>query len=86
MERLIREDKNNRERFTDIRVEDLNDGTADIVKTSGMVGSDKVTESRTNVKTGYENESPKFGFSRIRLFRHETTILTFRRKTKNTQE
>ena len=54
MERLIREDKNNRERFTDIRVEDLNDGTADIVKTSGMVGSDKVTESRTNVKTGYE--------------------------------
>ena len=54
MERLIREDKNNRERFTDIRVEDLNDGTADIVKTTGMVGSDKVTESRTNVKTGYE--------------------------------
>jgi len=54
MERLIRKDKNDRERFTDIHVEDLGDGTADIVKTSGMVGSDKVTISRTNVKTGYE--------------------------------
>ena len=54
MERLIRKDKNDRERFTDIHVEKLNDGTADIVKTSGMVGSDKVTVSRTNVKTGYE--------------------------------
>jgi ATP-dependent DNA ligase len=54
MERLIRKDKNDRERFTDIHVEDLGDGTADIVKTSGMVGSDKVTVSRTNVKTGYE--------------------------------
>jgi ATP-dependent DNA ligase len=54
MERLIRKDKNDRERFTDIHVEDLSDGTADIVKTSGMVGSDKVTVSRTNVKTGYE--------------------------------
>jgi ATP-dependent DNA ligase len=54
MERLIRKDKNERERFIDIHVEDLGDGTADIVKTSGMVGSDKVTISRTNVKTGYE--------------------------------
>jgi len=54
MERLIREDKNGRERFTDIHVEDLGDGTADIVKTSGMVGSDKTTVSRTNVTTGYE--------------------------------
>ena len=54
MERIIREDKNGRQRFTDIRVEDLGNGTADIVKTSGMVGSDKVIESRTNVKTGYE--------------------------------
>jgi ATP-dependent DNA ligase len=54
MERLIRKDKNDRERFTDIHVEDLGDGTADIVKTSGMIGSDKVTVSRTNVKTGYE--------------------------------
>jgi DNA ligase-1 len=54
MERLIREDKNGRRRFTDIRVEDLGNGTADIVKTTGMVGSDKVIESRTNVKTGYE--------------------------------
>jgi len=54
MERLIREDKNGRKRFTDIRVEDLGDGTADIVKTTGMVGSEKVIESRTHVKTGYE--------------------------------
>ena len=46
MERLIREDKNGRRRFTDIRVEDLGNGTADIVKTTGMVGSDKVIESR----------------------------------------
>ena len=54
MERLIKKDKNGRERFTDIRVEDLGNGTADIVKMCGVVGSDKVTESRTNVKTGYE--------------------------------
>jgi len=54
MERLIREDKNGRKRFTDIRVEDLGGGTADIVKTTGMVGSEKVIESRTHVKTGYE--------------------------------
>ncbi len=54
MERLIRQDKHDRQRYIDIRVEDLKDGTADIVKTSGIVGSDKFTESRTNVKTGYE--------------------------------
>ena len=54
MERLIKKDKNGSERFTDIRVENLKDGTADIVKVCGVVGSDKVTESRTNVKTGYE--------------------------------
>ena len=54
MERLIKKDKNGRERFTDIRVEDLGDGTADIIKVCGVVGSDKMTESRTNVKTGYE--------------------------------
>jgi ATP-dependent DNA ligase len=54
MERLIRNDKNGRQRFTDIHVEDLGDGTADIVKTTGMVGSDKTIVSRTNVTTGYE--------------------------------
>jgi len=54
MERIIREDKNGRQRFTDIHVEDLGNGTADIVKTTGMVGSDKVIVSRTNGKTGYE--------------------------------
>ena len=54
MERLIRKDKNGRERFIDIRVEDLGNGTADIVKVSGVMGSDKTVESRTNVKTGYE--------------------------------
>jgi len=54
MERLIKKDKNGTERFTDIRVEDLANGTADIVKTTGVVGSEKVSVSRTNVKTGYE--------------------------------
>jgi ATP-dependent DNA ligase len=54
MERLIKQDKYGHDRYIDIRVEDLNDGTADIVKVSGIVGSDKFSESRTNVKTGYE--------------------------------
>ena len=54
MERLIHKDKMNRDRYIDIKVEDLKDGTADIVKISGIVGSDKFSESRTNVKTGYE--------------------------------
>lgn len=54
MERLIKKDKNGAERFTDIRVEDIGNGTADIVKTTGVVGSEKVSVSRTNVKTGYE--------------------------------
>lgn len=54
MERLIKMDKNGRERFTDIRVEDLGDGTADIVKSTGVVGTDNISTSRTNVKTGYE--------------------------------
>jgi hypothetical protein len=35
MERIVREDKNGRQRFTDIRVEDLGNGTADIVKVTG---------------------------------------------------
>ena len=54
MERLIRQDKHNRDRYIDIKVEDSKDGSADIVKVSGIVGSDKFTESRTNVKTGYD--------------------------------
>ena len=54
MERLIKQDKHNRDRYIDIKVEDLKDGTADIVKISGIVGSDKFSESRTNVKSGYE--------------------------------
>ena len=54
MERLIRQDKYGHDRYIDIRVEDLKDGTADIVKVSGVVGSEKFSESRTNVKTGYE--------------------------------
>ena len=53
MERIVREDKNGRQRFTDIHVEDLGNGSADIVKVTGIVGG-KTTESRTNVKTGYE--------------------------------
>ena len=54
MERLIKRDKNGRERFTDIQVEDLGDGTAHIIKTTGMLGSDKLSTSKTLVKTGYE--------------------------------
>ena len=54
MERIIRLDKNGSQRYTDIHVEDLKDGTADIVKISGVVGSEKCTTSRTHVTTGYE--------------------------------
>jgi ATP-dependent DNA ligase len=54
MERLIRKDKNNRDRFTDICVKDMGDGTADIVKTTGVVGSENVIVSCTKVRTGYE--------------------------------
>ena len=54
MERLIKRDKHDHERYVDIKVEDLKNGTADIVKVSGIVGSDKFSVSRTNVKTGYE--------------------------------
>ena len=54
MERLTKNDKNGRERFVDIHVEDNGDGTANIVKTTGVVGSDKTQVSKTLVKTGYE--------------------------------
>ena len=54
MERLIRQDKHGNDRYIDIKVEELEDGTADIVKISGIVGNEKFSESRTNVKTGYE--------------------------------
>ena len=54
MERLIRQDKHGNDRYIDIKVEELEDGTADIVKISGVVGNEKFSESRTNVKTGYE--------------------------------
>ena len=54
MERIIKLDKNGKNRFTDISVESLDDGSADIVKTTGIVGSEKFIVSRTNVKTGYE--------------------------------
>lgn len=54
MERLIKKDKNGRERFTDISVVKLVDGTADIVKSTGVMGTENVSTSRINVKTGYE--------------------------------
>ena len=54
MERLIKKDKNGRERFTDISVVKLADGTADIVKSTGVLGTENVSTSRTNVRTGYE--------------------------------
>ena len=40
MERLIKQDKHGNDRYIDIKVEDLKDGTADIVKISGVVGND----------------------------------------------
>ena len=54
MERLINQDKLGNERFIDIHVDKLKNGTAEIVKVCGVVGSDKVSESRTNVKSGYD--------------------------------
>lgn len=54
MERLIKQDKIGNERFIDIHVDKLTNGTADIVKVCGVVGSDKTSESRTNVKSGYD--------------------------------
>ena len=54
MERLIRQDKHGNDRYIVIKVEELKDGTADIVKISGVVGNEKFSESRTSVKTGYE--------------------------------
>ena len=54
MERLIKKDKNGRERFTDISVVKLVDGTADIVKSTGVLGTENVSTSRINVRTGYE--------------------------------
>lgn len=54
MERLVKMDAHGRERFTDIRVEDLGNGTADIVKSTGVMGTEHITISRTHVKTGYE--------------------------------
>ena len=61
MERLIKRDKLNHERYVDIRVEDLKNGTADIVKISGIVGNEQFSESRTNVKTCllYTSPSPR---------------------------
>jgi len=53
MERLIKKDKNGRERFTDISVRDLGDDTAEIIKVTGVVDG-KAIESKTLVKTGYE--------------------------------
>jgi len=53
MQRLIRKSKNGQDRFTDIHVEDNEDGTAYIVKTSGIVNG-KETVSKTLVTTGYE--------------------------------
>ena len=68
MERLIKQDKYGHDRYIDIKVEDLKDGTADIVKTSGIVGSDKFSESRTNVKTrcGCGSPTPHGTSSRFR--------------------
>jgi hypothetical protein len=52
MERLIRQDKHGRDRYIDITVEDLENGTAYIVKISGIVGSDNVLSRERTSRRG----------------------------------
>ena len=53
MERIIRVDKNGRERYVDIIIENNEDGTSRIVKRTGVVGGREI-ESVIEVKMGYE--------------------------------
>ena len=54
METLFKTDKSGRKRMFDIRVEKLEDGTANIVRTTGL-GDGKKTTSVTHVRLGYES-------------------------------
>jgi DNA ligase-1 len=54
MDTIFKKDANGRERMFDIRVERLRDGTANIIKTTGLVHGKKTT-SVTHVPLGYES-------------------------------
>ena len=54
MDTIFKTDVHGRERMFDIRVERLADGTANIVKTTGLVDGKKTT-STTHVSLGYES-------------------------------
>lgn len=54
MDTIIKTDAHGRERMFDIRIERLRDGTANIVKTTGLVEGKKQT-SITHVPLGYES-------------------------------
>ncbi|CAM9531703.1 unnamed protein product [Pylaiella littoralis] len=52
LKRLVQKKPKGRNRFTDISIEENGDGTANIIKRSGVIGG-VTTESTTRVKTGY---------------------------------
>ena len=54
METIFKTDKNGYQRYTSIRVEKLKDGTANIIKATGVVDG-KESISTTHVPRGYES-------------------------------
>jgi DNA ligase-1 len=54
METIFKTDKNGKKRYFDISVEKMSDGTAQIVKKTGMVGG-KESVSNIHVKLGYDS-------------------------------
>ena len=54
METIFKTDKNGNQRYTSIRVEKLDDGTANIIKATGVVDG-KESISTTHVPRGYES-------------------------------
>ena len=54
METIFKTDKNGKKRYFDISIEKLSDGTANIIKKTGMVGG-KESVSTIHVKLGYDS-------------------------------
>ena len=54
METIFKTDKNGNQRYTSIRVQKLKDGTANIIKATGVVDG-KESISTTHVPLGYES-------------------------------
>ena len=54
METIFKTDKNGRQRYFDISVESVSDGTARIIKKTGLVGG-KESISIIDVKLGYDS-------------------------------